>query len=172
VAMIPRRTAKPVTTIQSGLRVSGSARCDESFAATPVCGACTSPPSLCSCCRRSSDEIESTHRGSGACSCARHEPHISPDNWAHDQPLLDRPGNAKIQTNLLYDYRNNVLLYPKVQACLRERQSPTLLIWGKQDRIYAVAGAHAYKRDLKDLEFHLIDTGHFVLEDRRWMPSR
>lgn len=96
---------------------------------------------------------------------ARYETHISPDNWAHDQPLLDRPGNAKIQTDLLYDYRNNVLLYPKIQTCLRERQPPTLLIWGKQDRIYAVAGAHGYKRDLKDLEFHLLDTGHFVLED-------
>ena len=96
---------------------------------------------------------------------ARYETYISPDNWAHDQPLLDRPGAAKTQTDLLYDYRNNVLLYPKVQACLRERQPPTLLIWGKQDRIYAVAGAYAYKRDLKDLEFHLLDTGHFVLED-------
>jgi pimeloyl-ACP methyl ester carboxylesterase len=78
---------------------------------------------------------------------ARYKTRISPDNWAHDQPLLERPGNAKIQTDLLYDYRNNVLLYPEVQACLRERQPPTLLIWGKQDRIYAVAGAHAYKRD-------------------------
>lgn len=27
------------------------------------------------------------------------------------------------------------------------------------------SAAHAYKRDLKDVEFHLIDTGHFALEE-------
>jgi pimeloyl-ACP methyl ester carboxylesterase len=56
-------------------------------------------------------------------------------------------------------------LYPKVQAYLRERQPPTLLIWGKQDRICAAEGTHAYKRDLKDLESHALDIGHFVLKD-------
>ena len=25
--------------------------------------------------------------------------------------------------------------------------------------------AHPYKRDLKDLEFHILDTGHFALEE-------
>ncbi|MEJ1975862.1 MAG: hypothetical protein WDN49_06895 [Acetobacteraceae bacterium] len=44
---------------------------------------------------------------------------MSPDNWTHDQPLLDRPGNADIQMDVMYDYRNNVPLYPKVQAWLR-----------------------------------------------------
>jgi pimeloyl-ACP methyl ester carboxylesterase len=91
---------------------------------------------------------------------------ISPDNWTHDQPLLDRPGNAEIQLDLFYDYRTNLPLYPKVQAWLRERQPPTLLVWGKNDYIFPAEGAHPYKRDLKNLEFHLLDTGHFVLEDK------
>jgi len=95
----------------------------------------------------------------------RYETHISPDNRAHDPPLPNRPGNAQIQTDLLCDCRNNVSLYPKVRACLRERQPPTLLLWEKQDRPYDAAGAHAYQRDLMDLEVHILDTGHFALED-------
>ena len=30
---------------------------------------------------------------------------ISPDNWVHDQALLDRLGNADIQMDLFYDYQ-------------------------------------------------------------------
>ena len=91
---------------------------------------------------------------------------ISPDNWTHDQPLLDRPGNNDIQLDLFYDYRTNLPLYPKVQEWLRQRQPPTLIVWGKNDVIFPADGAHPYKRDLSDLEFHLLDTGHFVLEDK------
>jgi pimeloyl-ACP methyl ester carboxylesterase len=91
---------------------------------------------------------------------------ISPDNWTHDQPLLDRPGNADIQMDVMYDYRNNLPLYPKVQEWFRAKQPPALIIWGKNDFIFPEPGAHPYKRDLHDLEFHLLDTGHFVLEDK------
>ncbi len=51
---------------------------------------------------------------------------ISPDNWVHDQALLDRPGNADIQMDLFYDYRTNLPLYPAVQAYFRKYQPPTL----------------------------------------------
>ena len=40
-----------------------------------------------------------------------------------------------------------------------------LIVWGKNDLIFPPAGAEPYKRDIKDLEFHLLDTGHFALED-------
>lgn len=30
---------------------------------------------------------------------------------------------------------------------------------------FPAAGAHPYQRDLKNLEFHLLDTGHFALEE-------
>jgi pimeloyl-ACP methyl ester carboxylesterase len=91
---------------------------------------------------------------------------VSPDNWAHDQPLLDRPGNLEIQLDLLYDYRTNLPLYPRVQGWLRKYQPPGLLVWGKNDPFFIEPGAHAYKRDLRNLEFHLLDTGHFLLEDQ------
>ena len=91
---------------------------------------------------------------------------ISPDNWIHDQALLDRPGNCDIQMDLFYDYRTNLPLYPAVQAYFRDRQPPTLIVWGKNDKIFPADGAYPYKRDLPEVEFHLIDTGHFVLEDK------
>lgn len=39
-----------------------------------------------------------------------------------------------------------------------------LIAWGKNDQIFPPAGAEPYERDLKTLEFHLIDAGHFALE--------
>jgi pimeloyl-ACP methyl ester carboxylesterase len=91
---------------------------------------------------------------------------VSPDNWIHDQALLDRSGNAEIQMDLFYDYRTNLTLYPAVQAYFRARQPPALIVWGKNDKIFPADGAHPYKRDLPDVELHLIDTGHFALEDK------
>ena len=90
---------------------------------------------------------------------------ISPDNWHVTQRLLDRPGNAEIQLQLFYNYGSNPPLYPEWQAYFRKHQPPTLIVWGDNDEIFPAAGAHPYKRDLKNLEFHLIDTGHFALEE-------
>jgi pimeloyl-ACP methyl ester carboxylesterase len=90
---------------------------------------------------------------------------ISPDNFWHVQYLLDRPGNQEIQLALFYDYRTNPALYPQWQALFREHQPPALVVWGKNDEIFPEAGAHPYRRDLEDLEFHLLDTGHFALEE-------
>lgn len=91
---------------------------------------------------------------------------ISPDNWVHDQALLDRPGNIDIQMDTFYDYRTNLPLYPLVQAYFRKHRPPTLIVWGKNDKIFPADGAYPYKRDLPDVEFHLLDTGHFALEDK------
>ncbi len=90
---------------------------------------------------------------------------ISPDNWHHVQPLLDRPGNQEIQLDLFLSYGSNPPLYPEWQAYLREYQPPTLIVWGDNDPIFPGDGAHPYRRDLEDLEFHLLDTGHFALEE-------
>jgi pimeloyl-ACP methyl ester carboxylesterase len=90
---------------------------------------------------------------------------ISPDTWGHVQPLLDRSGNQEIQLALFHSYGSNPPLYPQWQEYLRTHQPPTLIVWGKNDPIFPEAGAHPYKRDLKNLEFHLLDTGHFALEE-------
>jgi pimeloyl-ACP methyl ester carboxylesterase len=90
---------------------------------------------------------------------------ISPDNWIVDQYLLDRPGNKAIQLQLFYSYGSNPALYPQWQEYFRRYQPPTLIVWGKNDAIFPAEGAYPYQRDLKDLEFHLLDTGHFALEE-------
>ncbi len=91
---------------------------------------------------------------------------ISPDNWHIDLQHLTRTENNDIQLAMFYDYRTNVPLYPKWQTYFREHQPPTLIVWGKNDYIFPADGAHPYKRDLKNLEFHLLDTGHFALEEK------
>jgi pimeloyl-ACP methyl ester carboxylesterase len=95
----------------------------------------------------------------------RNEAAISPDNWNVDLRHLTREGNPAIQLALFYDYQNNVPHYPAWQAYFRKHQPPTLIVWGKNDFIFPAEGAHPYKRDLKNLEFHLLDTGHFALEE-------
>ena len=90
---------------------------------------------------------------------------ISPDNWHVTQRLLDRSGNEAIQLQLFYDYGSNPPRYPSWQEYLRTHQPPTLVVWGQNDEIFPAAGAHPYKRDLNTLEFHLLDTGHFALEE-------
>jgi pimeloyl-ACP methyl ester carboxylesterase len=90
---------------------------------------------------------------------------LDPDNWVVDQSLLDRPGNKDIQLALFFSYGSNPHLYSKWQEYFRKYQPPALIVWGKNDQIFPSEGAHPYKRDLKTLEFHLLDTGHFALEE-------
>ena len=91
---------------------------------------------------------------------------VSPDTWLHDQALLDRPGIDEIMLDLFKDYGSNVALYPQFQTFFRTRRPPTLIVWGKNDVIFPADGALPYLRDLPDAELHLLDTGHFALEDK------
>ncbi len=90
---------------------------------------------------------------------------LNPDTWLLDQFLIDRPGNKDIQLQLFYSYGSNPPLYPVWQAYFRKYQPPTLIVWGKNDFIFPPEGAEPYKRDLKNVEFHLLNTGHFALEE-------
>ena len=90
--------------------------------------------------------------------------HLDPTTWTLDQTLLDRPGNGEIQLDMLYDYGSNVPLYPHFQEFFRKHQPPTLIVWGKNDYIFPPEGAIPYKRDLPNVQTHLLDTGHFALE--------
>lgn len=95
----------------------------------------------------------------------KNENAISPDNWIHDQSLLDHPGNNEIQLQLFYDYKSNPPLYPQWQDYFRKYQPPTLVVWGRNDIIFSKEGAIPYQRDLKDVQIHLLNTGHFALEE-------
>jgi pimeloyl-ACP methyl ester carboxylesterase len=93
-----------------------------------------------------------------------HPGKIEPETYHLDQALVERPGNKDIQLDLLYDYRTNVDLYPKFQKYFRDSDVPVLAVWGKNDVIFVPPGAEAFKRDVKDLELHFLDAGHFALE--------
>ena len=95
----------------------------------------------------------------------RNKASISPDNWNADLRHLTKEGNPAIQLALFYDYQNNIPHYPTWQAYFRKYQPPTLIVWGKNDYIFPAEGAYPYKKDLKNIEFHLLETGHFALEE-------
>lgn len=89
-----------------------------------------------------------------------------PDLWTDEHAFLSRPGQRKIQSELLYDYRTNVASYPAWQAWLRAHRPPTLVLWGRHDPSFLVPGALAYARDVPDAEIHLLDAGHFALDEK------
>lgn len=90
---------------------------------------------------------------------------IAPENWDLDFMKLERPGAHKVQLDLFYDYQNNLTHYPAWQQYLRDNQPPVLVVWGKNDAFFPVAGAEGFKRDVKDLDYNILNTGHFALEE-------
>jgi pimeloyl-ACP methyl ester carboxylesterase len=90
---------------------------------------------------------------------------IDPDTWTIDGELLNRPGQEAIQLALFYSYGSNPLLYSQWQEYFRRYQPPALIVWGKNDEIFPAAAATPYLRDLPKAELHLLDTGHFALEE-------
>ncbi len=90
---------------------------------------------------------------------------INPDTWQLDYLRLSRPHAHAAALDLLYDYKNNVTLYPQWQQYLRDNQPPLLIVWGKNDEFFPESGAAAYKKDVKNIDYNIFDTGHFALEE-------
>jgi len=90
---------------------------------------------------------------------------INPDSWLLQRALLARPGNKDAMAALLHDYGRNLSHYPAWQAYFRQHQPPTLVVWGANDVIFPPSGAYPYQRDLRQIDFKLLDTGHFALEE-------
>jgi pimeloyl-ACP methyl ester carboxylesterase len=98
---------------------------------------------------------------------SEHSPDLSqynPDLWVDEYYFLNQPGQADIQLDLFYDYQNNVKSYPKWQQWLRDHQPPLLVLWGRYDTSFTVAGGEAYHRDDPRAEVHILDAGHFALD--------
>lgn len=89
---------------------------------------------------------------------------VAPEGYMLDALLMERPGNKDIQLDLFLDYANNLTRYPAFQQFFREKQLPTLVIWGKHDPFFIPPGAQAYLRDNPQAQVELLDTGHFALE--------
>lgn len=95
-----------------------------------------------------------------------HPEAYDPASWIEEFAHLSQPGQREIQADLLYDYRTNAASYPAWQAWLRQHQPPTLVVWGANDPSFIAAGATAYRADLPNAEIHLLDAGHFALEEK------
>ena len=89
-----------------------------------------------------------------------------PDLWMDEYAYLNRPGQAEIQSELIFDYQHNLAAYPTWQTWLRAHQLPTLVVWGKHDLAFTVPGAEAFKRDLPDARIVILDAGHFAMDTR------
>lgn len=94
-----------------------------------------------------------------------HPERYDPDLWTDEAAALARPGQDRIQLDLFYDYRTNPAAYPSWQASMRQRQPPLLVIWGRHDPSFAVAEVQAYKADVPGAEVHVLDAGHFALDE-------
>lgn len=95
-----------------------------------------------------------------------HPERYNPDTWTDEYAYLSRSGQREIQAELLYDYRTNVASYSAWQAWMRDHKPPTLVVWGRNDPSFITPGAEAYKRDLPNAEIHLLDAGHFALDEK------
>lgn len=94
-----------------------------------------------------------------------HPERYDPDTWSDEFAFLSRHGQTDIQARLFLDYRTNVASYPKWQKWLRETQPPMLVVWGRYDPSFTVAGATAYRDEVPGAEVHILDAGHFALDE-------
>lgn len=90
---------------------------------------------------------------------------ISPDSYTIDQYYLDREGNDQIQLALFRDYGSNLPKYEEWHQYLKLHTPPTLVIWGKNDKLFVAAGGDAFRKDVPKAEIHQLNGGHFLLEE-------
>ena len=89
-----------------------------------------------------------------------------PDLWTDEYAFLNAPGQAEIQSDLFYDYRTNVDVYPKWQAWMEKTQPKLLVIWGKHDLSFDPGEPERYRKDVPTAEVHVLDAGHFALDTK------
>jgi pimeloyl-ACP methyl ester carboxylesterase len=89
-----------------------------------------------------------------------------PDLWTDEKVFLDKPGQADIQSDMMFDYHTNVDRYPKWQTWMRERQPPLLVTWGTFDPLFDPGEAERYRQEVPKAEVHLLDAGHFALDTK------
>ncbi|SEL62516.1 Pimeloyl-ACP methyl ester carboxylesterase [Aquimarina amphilecti] len=95
----------------------------------------------------------------------RNPENVNPDTWHLDYLRMSRPNAHKVNLDLFYDYQNNIKRYPEWQKYLRDNQPPLLIVWGKNDAFFPESGAEAFKKDVKNIDYNIYNTGHFALEE-------
>lgn len=88
-----------------------------------------------------------------------------PVEWTSEQQFLSDSATQEQQLDLFYDYQTNVARYPIWQAWLRRYQPPLQVLWGRYDPSFQVAEVAAYAADVPSAETHVLEGGHFVLDE-------
>ena len=108
------------------------------------------------------DTIRGRHVGTSP-----HPEKINPDTWTDEFYFLNQPGQADIQTELFYDYQTNVRSYPAWQKWLRNHKPPPRVCLGcGRSFLHLKAGARAYKQGCAGAEVHILEAGHFALDEK------
>ncbi|MCK1295372.1 MULTISPECIES: alpha/beta hydrolase [unclassified Bradyrhizobium] len=90
---------------------------------------------------------------------------VPPDLWKLHWPLMDTPVRRQVCVGLMEKLEENLGWFARYQAYLREHRPPTLVVWGPEDGYMPAESARAYRRDLPDVDLHLLDgAGHWLLE--------
>lgn len=95
-----------------------------------------------------------------------HPERYDPEAWEWEAAHLAEPGQRQIQSDLFYDYQTNVANYPSWQQWLKQHHPALLVLWGKYDPSFALPEAQAYKRDVPEADVHVLDAGHFALDEK------
>jgi pimeloyl-ACP methyl ester carboxylesterase len=95
-----------------------------------------------------------------------HPEHYDPESWEWEATVLSRPGERQIQSDLFFDYQTNVANYSSWQAWLKQHHPPLLVLWGRYDPSFALTEAQAYRRDVPNAEIHVLNAGHFALDEK------
>jgi len=90
---------------------------------------------------------------------------IAPESYILDQLLMERKNVKEIQLSIKEDYKSNIALYSDWQETLIKLQSPTIIVWGENDKVFKVEGALAIHNDIEKSKLIFYPTGHFALEE-------
>lgn len=90
---------------------------------------------------------------------------INPAAYLLDAYFMQQPGRKEIQNALFDNYGSNYQKYPEWQKYLNTYQPPTLVVWGQNDLFFSKSGAEAFSKDLKKIDYHFFESGHFMLEE-------
>jgi pimeloyl-ACP methyl ester carboxylesterase len=94
----------------------------------------------------------------------RLKPLFPPECWHLDWERMSRPGNTDLQFRLFEDYQNHVARFARITAYHQARRPTCLVMWGRHDIFFQVDEVLAYARELDDVQVHVLDGAHFLLE--------
>jgi pimeloyl-ACP methyl ester carboxylesterase len=89
---------------------------------------------------------------------------VGPDGLTLDIHYTESPDYAERQSDLIFDYQNNLKNYPRFQSYLRAFKPDLIAAWGRNDESFVYQGALAFAKDDPNVDIHLLNGGHFVLE--------